>query len=98
MAARLRRTGAYREVAHFAWRQTAAPWGSRAGTSFSRLGAAATGVAGSAFLERGQYLHLGLALTTGGSTLNEMRRIRLNEPNYYDHPSLGVIAIVTQGS
>jgi hypothetical protein len=61
------------------------------------------------YLERGQYLHLGMALTYAiqsppaglnagpGTTftLNENRRIRFYERNYYDHPAFGVIALVT---
>jgi hypothetical protein len=31
------------------------------------------------------------------SQINEIRRIRFNERNYYDHPSIGVIAVVTPG-
>jgi hypothetical protein len=27
--------------------------------------------------------------------MTEIRRIRLNEKNYYDHPGLGVIAVIT---
>jgi hypothetical protein len=27
--------------------------------------------------------------------LSEIRRVRLNEKNYYDNPGLGVIAVVT---
>jgi hypothetical protein len=61
------------------------------------------------FLERGQYLHLGMTLTYADPsppagmgaapgtafTINQSRRIRFYERNYYDHPAFGVIALVS---
>lgn len=86
-------------VAHFAWQQTASAWGSRAGFTVERLAGNVPGLSGRIFLERGQYLHLGMSLnyTTGGGTYNlsEIRRIRFFQRNYYDHPVFGVIALVT---
>jgi len=36
----------------------------------------------------------------GGAALqmSEIRRIRFNEKNYYDHPGLGVVAVITPGA
>lgn len=111
---RLRTSGAYEPVAHVGWSQTASPWGTRAGFSLDQLGVRVPGLSGTVFLERGQYLHLGMTLSYtmsdpppglgAGSgttfTLSESRRVRLYDRNYYDHPAFGVIALVTpaQGS
>ncbi|MEP7246936.1 MAG: CsiV family protein [Gammaproteobacteria bacterium] len=106
---KLRSTGLYVPVAHVAWSQTASDWGTRAGFPVQKLGIAAEGLTGTVFLERGQYLHLGMSLAYAptnppaglgagpGSTfnLNESRRIKFYERNYYDHPGFGVIALVT---
>ena len=106
---KLRTTGLYVPVAHVAWQQTASDWGTRAGFSVQKLGITAPGLTGTVFLERGQYLHLGMALTYSpadppagiaaapGSMFNlsESRRIRFYERNYFDHPGFGVIALVT---
>ena len=59
--------------------------------------------------DHGQFLHLGLSLSwtmesppdgLGAApgtqfTLNETRRVRFYERNYYDHPAFGVITLVT---
>jgi hypothetical protein len=106
---RLRSSGAYVPVAHVAWSQTASAWGTRAGFTLQKLGIDAPGLSGTVFLERGQYLHLGMALTyadpsppaglgaaSGTSfTINQSRRIRFYERNYFDHPAFGVIALVS---
>jgi len=96
-------------VAHAAWSQTASSWGTRAGFPVTRLGVEVPGLTGSVYLEHGQFLHLGLSLNwamenppdgLGAApgtqfTLNETRRVRFYERNYYDHPAFGVIALVT---
>jgi hypothetical protein len=111
---KMRSSGLYVPVAHVAWSQTASDWGTRAGFTLERLGVDVPGLAGTVFLERGQFLHLGMALSYApanppagigagpGTTfsISESRRIRFYERNYYDHPAFGVIALVTpaQGS
>jgi len=111
---KLRASGAYVPVAHVAWAQTASAWWTRAGFPVQKLGVDVPGLNGTVYLERGQYLHLGMALSyaiasppaglgAGPGTafsLNENRRVRFYERNYYDHPAFGVIALVTpaQGS
>jgi len=106
---RLRSSGAYAPVAHFAWAQTASAWGTRAGFPLQKLGVDVQGLSGNVFLERGQYLHLGVALSyvipappagLGAApgtafTLSESRRVRFYERSYYDNPAFGVIALVT---
>jgi hypothetical protein len=109
LESRLRSSGAYVPVAHAAWSQTASAWGTRAGFALQKLGINVPGLSGNVFLERGQFLHLGMTLTyvTGlplpslGAAantpfiINESRRVRFYERNYFDHPAFGVIALVT---
>jgi hypothetical protein len=111
---KMRSTGVYVPVAHVAWSQTASDWGTRAGFNLQRLGLDVPGLTGTVFLERGQFLHLGMALSytpanppagigAGPGTtfaMSETRRIKFYDRNYYDHPAFGVIALVTpaQGS
>jgi len=106
---RLRASGTYVPVAHTAWSQTASSWGTRAGFPIQRLGVDVPGLSGSVYLERGQFLHLGLSLTYAAPspppglgaapgtpfTINESRRVRFYERNYFDHPAFGLIALVT---
>jgi len=106
---RLRASGAYVPVAHTAWSQTASSWGTRAGFTMQKLGIEVPGLSGTVFLERGQWLHLGMSLTYAMAappqglgaapdtpfTINESRRVRFYERNYFDHPAFGVIALVT---
>jgi hypothetical protein len=106
---KLRDSDQYEPVAHVGWMQTASAWGTRAGFPISRLGVRVPGLSGTVFLERGQFLHLGLALDyemaeppaglgAGPGTafsIHESRRVRFYERNYYDHPAFGVIALVT---
>jgi hypothetical protein len=105
----LRASGLYVPVAHTAWSQTASSWGTRAGFTVQKLGIEVPGLSGSVFLERGQWLHLGMSLTYAMSappqglgaapdtpfTINESRRVRFYERNYFDHPAFGVIALVS---
>jgi hypothetical protein len=109
LEAKLRSSGAYVPVAHVAWAQTASAWGTRAGFPVQKLGVDVPGLNGTVYLERGQYLHLGMALSYAiasppaglgagpgtAFTLNENRRVKFYERNYYDHPAFGVIALVT---
>jgi hypothetical protein len=106
---KMKTTGLYVPVAHVAWSQTASDWGTRAGFTLARLGVDVPGLAGTVFLERGQFLHLGMSLSYApanppagmgagpGTTfaMNESRRIKYYERNYFDHPAFGVIALVT---
>jgi hypothetical protein len=98
-AAKLRSGGGYRVLAHAAWTQGPAAWNSRRGVSVERLGL--PGIEGKVILERGQYLHLGVDLTIddGGKRyrINEVRRVKTDEVQYFDHPAVGVIAVVSGG-
>lgn len=98
-AGRLRSAGGFRIIAHTAWTQAPAAWNSRRGVPVSQLGLEGSGLSGTVILERGQYLHLGFALryAEGGNgvELNEVRRVKINERQYFDHAAVGIIALVT---
>ncbi len=92
----------YRVLAHSGWTQTASSWGSRSGLAVERVGLQVPGLSGQFLLERGSLLHFGMILRytpESGAPLqmSEIRRVRFNEKNYYDHPGLGVIAVITPG-
>jgi hypothetical protein len=109
LAQKLQNTANYQPIAHFAWQQTASSWGSRAGFTVAKLAGSAPGLSGMFYLERGDYLHLGMALNYQTSNppaalaaspgtvfvLNESGRVRVDQLRYYDHPAFGVIALVT---
>jgi hypothetical protein len=109
IASKLKSTGVYVPIAHVAWSQTASAWGKHVGLPIDKLGFNVEGLTGTVSLERGQYLHLGMALNyampnppagIGAApgttfTLSESHRVRFYERNYYDHPAFGVIALVT---
>lgn len=97
-AQKLRTAGGMRVLAHTAWTQSPTNWNSRRGPSAAELGLGA-GVTGKVIFERGRFLHLGVDLTIedGGQRyrINEVRQVKADELHYFDHPSVGVIAIVT---
>lgn len=98
MASKLRASGAWTVLAHAAWVQTATDWPNHLGLTLEQLGIKAEGLSGTVYVEHGQYLHLGLDLKLGTDppwSLSELRKIRYNEKNYFDHPGFGVIAIVS---
>ena len=94
----LRSSGAWRPIAHAAWIQTAANWGTHAGIALADLGINTPGLSGMVYLERATYLHLGMNLTLSAEAsfvINEMRSVKYNEKQYFDHPAFGVIAVVS---
>lgn len=99
LAARLRSSGGWQVLAHSGWIQSATDWPHHGGLDLADVGLAAPELHGSIYLERGQqYLHLGVDLHLGGQpgwSLRELRKIKYNEKNYFDHPGFGVIAIVS---
>jgi hypothetical protein len=101
LASRLRNSGNYKIIAHAGWIQTATAWNRHSGLSLAAAGVDVPGLAGSVYLERGQLLHLGFNLTYENGrtyTLSELRRIKFNEKHYFDHPAIGVIALVSPAS
>ncbi len=103
VAARLNASGSHKVIAHVAWTQTASAYNAGSGLTTEQLGLSAAGLSGLVLLERGTYLHLGFNLVyapPGGGrfALAEMRRVRFGERNYYDHPAVGIIAVVTPGA
>lgn len=108
-ANRLRSAAGYRIIAHTAWTQSPVSCSGAAcrtslqrGVSAGQLGLTRAGIAGKVGLQRGDALHLGIDLTIddGGRRyrIQEVRQLRrTDEPQYFDHPAVGVIAIVTSG-
>src|SRR5580693_3162430 len=78
----LKSSGAWRPIAHAAWIQTAANWGTHTGFALSDLGIDVPGLTGSVYLERAPiYLHLGFDVQYQGAasyTIREMRSIKYN--------------------
>jgi len=102
VASRLNASGSRKVVAHVAWTQTASAYNSGSSLTAEQVGLSAAGITGQVQLERGTYLHLGFSLiyTAPGGTryaLSEVRRVKFAERNYYDHPAMGIIALVTPG-
>jgi peptidoglycan-binding protein CsiV len=98
VASRLRANGNWHVLAHAGWVQSATDWPKHAGLPLEQLGINVQGLSGSVYVERGQFLHLGFNLRLGENpawSLSELRKIRFNEKNYFDHPAFGVIAIVS---
>lgn len=108
LEARLKSSGVYTPVAHVGWAQTASPWGSHESMSLQQLGVDTALLNGTVTLERGQFLHLGLALNLTIANppsglaappqttfvMNDNHRVKFYERNYFDAPAFGVIALV----
>ncbi len=92
--------GLGRPVAHAAWIQTAANWGTHTGISLPSVGINLPGLKGMIYLERApQFLHLGFDVSLkNGETyfINEMHSARFEERQYFDHPAFGIIAVITR--
>lgn len=99
LEAGLRGSGAWRPIAHAAWIQTAANWGTRVGIPLTDLGIQSSELSGTVYLERAPiYMHLGfdVSLMAGPTyTIREMRSVRYNDRQYFDHPAFGILAVVT---
>jgi hypothetical protein len=98
IAARLRSSGTWKVLAHAGWVQGATDWPHHVGIPLEQLGVNVPGLTGAVFVERGQFLHLGFDLKLGEQaawSLSELRKVKFNEKNYFDHPGFGVIAIVS---
>jgi hypothetical protein len=107
-ATRLRSTAGYRVLAHTAYVQTPTSCARDAcrntlrGVSAAQLGLTRAGISGKVGLQRGESLHLGIDLTIddGGRRyrIQEVRQLRkTDQPQYFDHPAIGVIAMISAG-
>lgn len=95
-------TRGYRLLWHHAWVQT--PVDGR-GPDLATLGAfgrgaTAPGLTGNISLTAGRFLHLGMDLELRSefgleAVLHQQRRIRPRTDQYFDHPHIGVVAVVT---
>jgi hypothetical protein len=96
---RLRAAGGFQVIAHTAWTQAPAAWNSRRGVSTDQLGIEVAGITGTVFIERGQYLHLGfdLRVDQGGRVyaVSDLRRVKTGEAQYFDHPVIGILALIS---
>jgi len=96
---RLRAAGGFQVIAHTAWTQAPAAWNSRRGVSTEQLGIEGAGITGTVFIERGQYLHLGfdLRVDQGGRvySVSDLRRVKPGEAQYFDHPVIGILALIS---
>lgn len=102
-ASKLRGAAGYKVIAHVAWTQAPAAWNSRRGVPFSALGLDVAGLTGSVILERGQRnLRLGFDVryAEGGHNLQmaQFQPMKVDEAQYFDHPQLGVVALVTRSA
>lgn len=100
-ASKLRSAGGYKVIAHVAWTQAPMAWNSRRGVPFSELGLDVPGLTGSVILERGQRnLRLGFDVKyeEGGRSMQlaQFQPLKVDEAQYFDHPQLGVVALVTR--
>jgi hypothetical protein len=95
----LKSSGAWRPIAHAAWIQTAANWGTHTGFALSDLGINVPGLSGTVYVERAPiYIHLGFDVQYQGAatyTIKEMRSVKYNDKQYFDHPAFGIIALIT---
>jgi hypothetical protein len=95
----LKSSGAWRPLAHAAWIQSAANWGTHTGFSLSDVGINVPGLSGNVYLERAPiYAHLGFDVQyeNGASySIKEMRSVKYSDKQYFDHPAFGIIAQVT---
>ena len=101
-AAKLRaKTSGMRVLAHMAWTQRPTTWDSGHGISAKQLGLG-EGIEGKISLERSNTyplnLRLDLTVADGGRRyrITQIRRnVKVNQIQYADHPSIGVLAIVS---
>lgn len=104
-ARKLRATAGFKVLGHTAWTQTPVGCLNAAcrtvvrGVTAEQLGLSRAGVSGKVVLQRGTYLFLGVDLTIdeGGRRyrIQEARQMKPDQPQYFDHPAVGVLAIVT---
>lgn len=100
--ARRLNTGGYQLLWHQAWVQ---PPVERNGPDLSLLAALGQGTASSALsgridLSAGRFLHLGADIELQSAsgleaTMHQRRRIRPRVEQYFDHPRVGIVAVVT---
>lgn len=101
--ARRLNTGGYRLLWHQAWVQPAL---GREGLDLATLaalgqGQAAPELSGTIRLSAGRFLHLGMAIELESehgleATLQQERRVRLGDEHYFDHPHIGIIAVINR--
>ena len=74
------------------------PWNGYFFSTASCSSKPSPGLSGMVYLERATYLHLGMEITLDAGaayTSDEMRSVKYNERQYFDHPAFGIIAMVS---
>jgi hypothetical protein len=96
--------GGLRVLGHAAWRQAPTPFPQTTAALSLRRGVSATqlgvpGITGKVIFERGTYLHLGVDLLVEDRgkryRITEVRQVKADEIHYFDHPAIGVLAVVS---
>jgi hypothetical protein len=98
VAGGLKRSSGYRVLGHAAWAANVPANGTLAANVDEVL--PGTGLSGAVAVQRGQFLFLRVELdyaTPEGRVyqMRERRRVKFNERHYFDHPALGVVAVVS---
>jgi hypothetical protein len=99
VAQKIHSNGSMQILVHKGWIQTATAWGRHVGLPLDQFGIDVPNLRGTLYLERGDLLHFGAWLQFGTApvyTLSELRKVRLNEKHYLDHPALGVVVQVAE--
>lgn len=94
---RLERLGAYRPLAHLAWTQPASGRADAIAFELPAEISSQTGLRGSVTLFKERFMHLAVDLEMAGNSgakIQESRRLRGDQTQYFDHPRFGVIARV----
>lgn len=100
--ARRLNTGGFKLLWHQAWVQPAVAGDGLELATLAALGQgpAVPELSGVIGLTAGRYLHLGMAIELHSAAgleaeLTQRRRVRFGDEHYFDHPHIGVIALVT---
>jgi hypothetical protein len=98
VAGGLKRSAGYRVLGHGAWAANVPANGTLTANVEEVL--PGSGLSGAVAVQRGQFLFLRVELdyaTPEGRVyqMRERRRVKFNERHYFDHPALGVVAVVS---
>jgi hypothetical protein len=98
VAGALKRSAGYRVLGHGAWAANVPANGTMSANVAELL--PGSGLSGAVAVQRGQFLFLRVELDYAAPEgrvyqLRERRRVKFNERHYFDHPALGVVAVVS---
>ena len=97
---KLRQSSRYRPILHMGWIQPGFERDAAEAEPIKRTAGLET-IDGTATLTASNYLHLDMDIVLEADDqtlyqLREKRKMRRNETHYFDHPQLGIIAVVTR--